>query len=117
MKGFTLVETLMAIAIFAIIAVGIYFSYTNLLDIFSASYLNMTALTALDSELETIRNMPYSNVGEVGGSPAGVIVSPKNLTYSSVPFVVTTTVRNIDDPYDGTQGGNPNDTAPADYKL
>lgn len=116
-SGFTLIETIIAIGIFMIIAVSVYFSYANLLDIFSASYLNLTALSALDNELEIIRNMSYTDVGIQGGSPAGVIMSPKNITYGNVPFVVNTTVRNIDDPFDGLQGGNPNDLAPADYKL
>ena len=112
-----MIETLIAIGIFMIIAVAIYFSYSNILDIFSASYLNLTALSALDSELEIIRNMSYTNVGIQGGSPAGVLVAEKNITYANIPFVVKTTIRNIDDPFDGTQGGSPNDTAPADYKL
>ncbi len=116
-SGFTLVETLIAIGVFMIIAAGIYFSYSNLLEIFSASYLNLTALSALDNELEVIRNMPYADVGLQGGVPAGVILSPKNITYGNTPFVVNTAVRNIDDPFDGLQGGSPNDTAPADYKL
>src|SRR3989344_2741689 len=115
--GFTLVETIIAIGIFMIIAVGIYFSYANLLEIFSASYLNLTALSALDSELEVIRNMPYASVGTQGGVPTGIILSSKNLTYGNIPFIVNTVVRNVDDPFDGIQGGNPNDTAPADYKL
>ena len=116
-KGFTLIETLIALGIFVIIATGVYFSYSNLLEIFSASYLNLTALSALDNELEIAHNMPYSDLGVQGGSPAGVIVSPKNVTYGNINFVVTTVVRNIDDPFDGLQGGNPDDTAPADYKL
>ena len=38
---------------------------------------------------------------------------------ADISFTLTTTVRNIDDPFDGTATGNPPpvDTAPADYKL
>ncbi len=116
-KGFTLIETLIAIGIFMIIATGIYFSYSGILEIFAASYLNLTAVSALDNELEIIRNMPYADVGIVNGVPVGVIPAEKNLNYANVPFVVKTTVRNVDDAFDGLQGGTPNDTAPADYKL
>jgi prepilin-type N-terminal cleavage/methylation domain-containing protein len=116
-RGFTLIETIIAIAIFAIIATGIYFSFANILEIFSASYLNLTSLSALDNELEVVRNMPYEDVGIQGGSPAGVISAEKNLIYGNIPFVVKTFIRNVDDPFDGLQGGSPNDTAPADYKL
>lgn len=115
--GFTLIETLIAIVIFGIVAGGIYFAYSNVLDIFSASYLNLAALETINNELEIIRNMPYIDVGVQGGSPSGVLVAEKNINFSNVPFLVKTFVRNVDDPFDGTQGGNPNDTAPADYKL
>lgn len=116
-KGFTLIEALIAVCIFAIVATGIYFSYANLLEIFSASYLNLTAVSALDSELEVVRNMSYSDLGIQGGSPSGVLSAEKDLIYGNIPFVVRTSVRNIDDPYDGIQGGTPNDISPADYKL
>ena len=116
-RGFTLIETLIAITILAIVSTAIYFSYSNVLEIFSASYLNLTALSLLDSELELIRNMPYTDVGVQGGVPAGVIAAAKNINYSNIDFVVKTAIRNIDDSFDGTQGGSPNDTAPADYKL
>ncbi|HOX60763.1 MAG TPA: carboxypeptidase-like regulatory domain-containing protein, partial [Candidatus Magasanikbacteria bacterium] len=36
---------------------------------------------------------------------------------SNIDFVITRTVRNIDDPFDGTIDGEPKDLAPADYKL
>ena len=47
----------------------------------------------------------------------GVLEHTKNITRNGVVFNLVTTVRNIDDPYDGVVGGSPNDTAPADYKL
>jgi hypothetical protein len=61
--------------------------------------------------------MPYEDVGILNGSPAGKIQAEQNVNYRGFPFVLKTFVRNIDDPLDGTSGGNPNDTAPADYKL
>lgn len=115
--GFTLIESIIAIGIFIIVATGIFFAYSNLLDIFSASYLNLTAVSALDSELEIIRNMSYADVGIQGGSPSGVLTAEKDLIYGNINFVVRTSVRNVDDSFDGTQGGNPNDLSPADYKL
>lgn len=116
-NGFTLIETLIALVIFAIIAGGVYLSYSNVLDIFSASYLNLTALGAMNNEFEIIRNMPYKDIGIQGGSPPGKLLPEKNITFGNIQFVVKTTIRNIDDLFDGTQGGNPDDGAPADYKL
>ena len=116
-RGFTLIETLLAIGIFTIISLGIYFSYSNILDVIVSSQANLVALSAIDNELEVIRNMKYQDVGIQGGSPAGKLVAEKIIQQSGIPFTLKTYVRNIDDPFDGTIGGTPNDLASADYKL
>ena len=116
-SGFTLIETIVALGIFAIIAVGVYSSYLNVLDITIASQLNSTALAVMGNELESIRNVDFQDVGTVGGAPAGILPAEKNINFSGYDFVLKTTVRNIDDPFDGVLGGSPNDSAPADYKL
>ena len=116
-NGFTLIETLIGIAIFMIISVAIYSSYSNVLSGLILGKLRLTAITVLENEIETIRNIPYPDVGTQGGVPSGNLQSQKIVTYVGVPFTVKTTVRNIDDPFDGTLSGNPNDTIPSDYKL
>jgi hypothetical protein len=70
-----------------------------------------------NEQLEVARNLPYSDVGIVAGWPIGKIPYQKTEIRHGANFVVTTTVRNIDDPFDGTIGGTPNDPSPADYKL
>ncbi len=116
-RGFTLIEALIAIAIFAIVATAVYSTYLNVLDITVASQLNYTALAVIGNELEAIRNIKYKDIGVQGGSPAGVIPAQKNINFSGFNFILNTTVRNVDDPFDGVLGGAPNDTAPADYRL
>ena len=115
--GFTLIETLLAIGIFTIIALGIYFSYSNILDVIISSQAGIVSISVIDNELEIIRNMKYEDVGILGGSPAGLLQAEKTVQQSGATFLVKTFVRNIDDPFDGTIGGAPNDLAPADYKL
>ena len=61
--------------------------------------------------------MPYAQVGEIGGIPNGLIQSVQSVTDAGITFISTTTVRNVDDTFDGTIGGAPNDLSPADYKL
>jgi hypothetical protein len=41
----------------------------------------------------------------------------QTLTRAGMTYIATTTVRNIDQPFDGTAGGAPNDLSPADNKL
>lgn len=116
-NGFTLIETLLAIGIFSIIVLGIYFSYSNILDVIISSQAGIVSQSVIDNELEIIRNMKFEDVGTQGGSPAGLLQAEKVVQQSGASFLVKTFVRNVDDPFDGTIGGTPNDLAPADYKL
>ena len=61
--------------------------------------------------------MPYSDVGVVDSIPNGVVPHIQLLERDGHIFEVTTIVRNIDHPFDGTIGGEPNDLSPADNKL
>ncbi len=115
--GVTLIETLISVALFFMFATAIYVSYAQILDIITRTRLRSAAVEVGERELEIVRNLVYADVGVQGGIPTGKLVAQKNVSYGAALFQVNTYVRNIDDPYDGTLGGVPNDTAPADYKL
>lgn len=115
--GFTLVEIVVATALFAMLAVAIYQAYGTLTEVVSVSRIKISAADLLNERLEIIRNMPYSEVGIVNGIPSGVLNHSDTFSRDSATFQATTTIRNIDDPFDGTLGGSPNDTSPADYKM
>jgi hypothetical protein len=117
-KGTTLIEVVLAIGIMVMLFGGIYSAYIGILDALANSETRTAAAQILNREIEVVRNLPYDSVGVSGSFPAGVLTALKNVTSSiNKTFTVQTTVRNIDDPFDGTLGGSPNDTAPADYKL
>jgi len=116
-RGVTLIELLIGIAILAILAFSIYRGLSVLLDILSGSTTRLAATTLANEEIEIIRNIAYNKVGVVGGIPVGILPSVHTKIKDKVTFNVTTVVRNIDDSFDGTLGGNPNDLSPADYKL
>ena len=115
--GFTLVEILIALTLFILISVSIYSVSNNILGVISRNQVRSIAVSVIENEIETLRNMQYESVGIVGGFPVGMLEAEKTVTVRGVEFSLSTTVRTIDDPFDGTIGGNPNDTAPADYKL
>ncbi|OGM93529.1 hypothetical protein A2333_02835 [Candidatus Wolfebacteria bacterium RIFOXYB2_FULL_49_7] len=116
-SGFTLIEMLISASLFVVIGTSTYFAFQNVLEAISRSQVRSDAIALVKGEIETVRNMPYVDVGILGGYPAGKLAASKDLSYESNTFALTTTVRNIDDPFDGTLGGSPNDTAPADYKI
>lgn len=116
-SGFTLIEVLVGTAIFLLFALGIYGAMSFTFKSVYQGRLITLENSLLDQQLEAVRNVPYGSIGEVSGIPAGVLPHIQTLVKNGVSFTLTTTVRNIDDPYDGTLGGTPNDAAPADYKL
>lgn len=115
--GFSLVDTVIAIGIIVLLFGGIYLVYFSILDVVRNLEFREAAASVLDRQIEIIRNLAYEKVGTAGGVPAGIISPEQTVAFGDLKFLVKTTVRNIDDPFDGTLGGSPNDTAPADYKL
>ena len=100
-----------------IIAVSVYQAYAATINAVRVSRLKITATALANEQFEIIRNLPYTDVGVVGSIPNGQVPHLQNLVRDNTEFVVETTIRNIDDPFDGTIGGSPNDLSPADYKL
>jgi prepilin-type N-terminal cleavage/methylation domain-containing protein len=115
-SGFTFVETLVAVAVSAVMLMATYSAIQSLFNIVSSSRAKIDAVDLVNEQIEIIRNMPYSEVGIAQGIPSGVLSHVQNLTRDGFNFTVTTFVRNIDDPFDGTIGGTPSDTSPQDYK-
>jgi len=116
-KGFSLIEALVGVAVFVIIAVSVYQAYVMVIDAVRVLRLKTTATALANEQFEIVRNLPYEDVGVAGGIPSGKIPHSQTLTRDNVSFTAETTIRNIDDPFDGTIGGTPNDLSPADYKL
>lgn len=117
--GTSLIDLLISMAIVAVLFGGIYLVYFSIITAIANIGVRTAAATAVQAELETIRNLPYASVGTVGGVPSGVIPPSQVAAVGPYSFTLQTTILNIDDPFDGTVTGNPPpvDTAPADYKL
>ena len=115
--GFTLIEVVIAAAVLFIITAPIFIAYSSFLDVITKNRWRFAAVSLAQNQIEVVRNMPYEDIGISGGYPPGKLQAEQNINYRGFPFVLKTFVRNIDDPFDGTSGSNPNDTAPADYKL
>ena len=116
-RGTSLIDLLISMAIIAVLFGGIYLVYFSLITAIANISVRTAATSAIQAEIETVRNLPYAEVGTVGGVPAGIIPATQAVAVGNYSFALTTTVRNIDDPFDGTLGGSPPDAAPLDYKL
>ena len=116
-RGFTLVEMVVGAAVFLVVMMGLYEGLSAVSKIAKVSRLRTMALMVANERLELARHLPYGDLGIVDGWPTGKLAAFETLERGGIPWGVTTTVRSIDDPYDGTIGGSPDDTSPADYKL
>jgi len=116
-KGFSLVEVMVGVAVFVLFVVGVYSTIQFVFKIVYSSRLRIIETGILNEQIEIVRNMPYQNVGIINGSPSGTLTRNVSTTRNGIDFLITRTIRNIDDPFDGTIDGIPKDTAPADYKL
>lgn len=115
--GFTLIETLVTIAIVVVFLLAIYQLYAKVLEVGTNIRVRIVASQVASEQMEFIRNLQYSDVGTVGGVPSGVVSPSATVVRSGISFLITTTIRNIDQPADGTLGGTPNDLSPADNKF
>lgn len=116
-KGFSLIEVLVGSFVFVVVAVATLKAFGVMMDSVAISRAKVAAAGVANEQIEIIRNLPYQDVGIVAGLPLGKIPRTQSVTRANYKFTVTTTIRSTDDTFDGTIGGSPSDTSPADYKL
>ncbi len=113
-KGFALLETVVSVAIFAIVAMGIFLSYQQVMRVIYRAQARSGMAALAGEQFEIIRNLPFAQIGTQGGIPAGAIPPVQTFVKAGVEYVATTTIRNIDLPFDGVA---PSDTSPEDNRL
>jgi len=116
-KGFSLVESLIAIAIFVLLAGVIYQTSASLIKGISI-YRENTAISSLANQyMEIVHNLPYSKVGTLSGNPHGELPDLPNapqIIINNTSYQIYYVVNYIDDPADDTAGNG--DFASNDYK-
>jgi len=112
-KGFTLVEVLIGTAIFLIFASAVYEGYRAVYAAIASVHHKTLAADLANEKFEILKNLSYTSVGTIGGTPSGVVVPVESVTRDNINFTVTTAITNVDDPFDGSGGS---DLFPADYK-
>lgn len=112
-KAFTIVELAIAVAIFGIISTGLVAIFTSGIQLVRSNQFTVAAVNVANEKIEVIKNLPYSEVGTIGGIPSGSIPQTATETLNGREFTITTSIRYIDDAYDDVA---PTDTVNTDYK-
>lgn len=117
-KGFTLVELIVTIFVFAVLS-SAFIAVISTLNRTVKLNREKTVLSNLASKyLEVVRNLPFSQIGTIHGVPTGNLpdeVSPYTTKIESVSYNIYYQVSWIDDPADGTALLD-SDANPTDYK-
>ncbi len=112
-RGFTMVETLVALGVLAIFFLSVVVILRTILNTVASSRIRTTSLSLAQQKMEAIRNLPYVSVGTIGGIPQGSLLQTEVITISGQVFTVKTNIVYIDDPFDAKA---PSDIISADYK-
>lgn len=111
--GFNLIEVVVGLALFLLVAVALFSLMTSGLKIVNTDQHRTTALGIARKRMEHVKNLPYDDVGTVGGVPSGDLEQTLTEVWNNVTFTVTTGIRYIDDEFDDLA---PDDTVNTDYK-
>ncbi|MBI2410455.1 MAG: carboxypeptidase regulatory-like domain-containing protein [Candidatus Kerfeldbacteria bacterium] len=111
--GNTLLETIIAIAIFALVTSALYTLIQLGIRVLRDDSARLDAVSIAQAQLETIKNLPYEDIGVVGGIPEGAIEQTTTTIRNNNTFTVETDIRYIDDAFDDVA---PTDTVNTDYK-
>lgn len=117
-SGFTIIEALVGIGIFALLT-GVVYQEISLLQREAAQNWENTTVSSLASQyLEYARNIPYAQIGTIQGNPHGTLPdlpNPSVVTVDNILYEAYFEITYIDDPADGTTLLG-TDSAPNDYK-
>ena len=114
-RGITLIDTLVGVALMAIVFVGIASAFKLSVKIVTNNKARAGAIALADQRMEYIRSLSYSAVGTVGGIPSGLIPQNETVSFNGVKYNRRTYIEYGDDPKDGT-GVSDSNSIVEDYK-
>jgi len=115
-EGMTLIEVIVSILILSVLTIGIYSLIEYVLKLSAENKFRLGAVMVADLKMERVKNLPYDQIGTLLGIVHGNLPDNEILMENNGVFYVNTFVQYIDDPFDGTDGGSPNDLLPTDFK-
>lgn len=121
-SGFTLVEILVDISIFALVALAVLSAYMASFRTLDLSKAKIAAVALANERMEGLRNMPYDSLATEHGLiyPPGNLLDNETIIRQGITFNVKISISYVDDPFDGnaagTIAGKPKDLYSYDYK-
>lgn len=117
-RGFTILELIVSLAIFAILLSGVIGSFAAISRTTKIVREKIVLSSLASNYLEIVRNMPYSQVGTINGNPNGPLPdsnNPYSQNINGIAYKIYYEISYVDDPADGTILLG-TDLTPDDYK-
>src|SRR5829696_6684177 len=96
-EGFTLIEVVVALGVFALLATAFASSLSASLRSLGLSRQRTTAEQLASSQMEEMRRVAYDDLGTVGGNPPGIVTATKSVTNGSQTLTVDTRISYVND--------------------
>jgi prepilin-type N-terminal cleavage/methylation domain-containing protein len=96
--GFTLIEMMIALFVFALLASGFAITMGGTLKAFQRSRVKTLSEQIASDKLEDARRMPYDDLGNVAGNPIGIVPLTQSQNVGGYTFTVTTDISYVNDP-------------------
>ncbi len=100
-RGFGLVETMIAAALMLLVFGGIFAGLHLMMEIITHSKAEAGARSLAIDQMEYIRSLDYDNAATIAGIPAGTIPQSSTTTLNGIIYDVRILIKYIDRPEDG----------------
>ena len=114
--GFSLIESLIGTALMLAVFVSIFGVFNLSIKMVEKTKAKAGAVALANEKMEMIRNLPYKDVGTVGGMVPGGIPQTETVFLNGIEYTRRVDIRYVDDPKDG-EGASDENGIEADYKV
>lgn len=112
----TLIDVIVGVAIMLLVFLAIFGAFKLSIELVFSTKAKTGAVSLLTERMEYLRGLPYSEVGTVGGIPAGDIPQLEQVSLNGTTYTLRTLVQYTDAPEDGLDEDDENSVT-ADYKT
>lgn len=102
-QGFTLVETVVALFVLAVVSLSLFALFTALIHSMILARKQATALSLATTQLEYLKSLPYDSLAVQGGAiyASTLLPATQTKTINGQTYTITTAIGYADDAYDG----------------
>ena len=100
LRGQTLIGVIISLAIFSILASAVFTLISTSYQTVNFNRARITGKQLAQEKIEFVRNLPYDDVGTIGGIPNGTVIpQTETLNLNGLPYTIKTSIVYVDDPF------------------